>query len=322
LMQDLAPLLVSTPPGETLYLAPGTYSLSRTADIKGRSIVGAHQDVVRIEYAGQGYALDQMASGDSDGGRGYLSGFTLGSAGHGIRVFGDGHRLERLKVQARGDGVTCVLPIMTRLSQVYAFGCGGYGFKVTPHKGMIGTSLLMDTCWAYQCGLSGYHIETVAYSKLTACASQECGTKGTGADAHGFALIGNTAGEGAMPSITLEQIATEGDAGGFWAQSVRGLRLSGLKHVNGTHGPRGAVIKIGNVAGLFENLALTNPGGQATGGIGFLPDPNNAAWIWDSTGRDGSIVLLNSRVKVEPYRRPDLGDNERKRFSLLASSIL
>jgi hypothetical protein len=320
-MQDLAPLLSSTPPGEALYLPPGTYSLSRTADIKSRSIVGAHQDVVRIEYAGTGYALDQMASGDSDGGRGYLSGFTLVSAGHGIRTFGDGHRLERLKVQAKGDGVTCVLPIMTRLSQVYAWGCGGRGFVVTPHKGQIGTSILMDTCWAYRCALSGFRIETVAYSKITACASQECGAGGLDwqdPDAYGFAFVGGVG--GVHPGISLEQLATEGDAHGLYISNARNFQLKGLKWVKGDLGPCSALIRVGNAAGTFEGLRLQAPSGQLTHHFGFLPDPNNPDWIWDSTGRDGAYVLINSRLRVQGHRGA-FGQNEAKRFSLVASEV-
>jgi hypothetical protein len=323
MMQSLAAFIAGLPAGETIYLPAGEYSLNSTLDIRGMQIVGAHQDLVTIRYNGPSdtYAMSQM--GTSDGGKGYLAGFTLVSSGHGIRTFGDGHRLERLTVQAAGDGITVELPIMTRLSQVYAKQCGGYGFRFIPHSAatMIGTSLAVDTCWAYACGKSGFRVETLAYSSFRNCASQDCGYAGTGYDRFGWAIIGNVSGEGVHPGCEFLQCATEADAQGMVIVNARNVLVSGLKHVANQDGPTGPLVMLGNVSGMFMGFRPQTPNFQMTHHLGFLPDPNNASWIWDSTGRDGAIVLLNSQVRVKRY--PGLADNETaKRFTVVPGSAI
>lgn len=323
MMQSLAAYIAGIPSGETIYLPPGEYSLSSTLGIRGMQIVGAHQDAVTITYTGPAdtYALDQV--GTADGGKGYLAGFTLISSGHGARTFGDGHYLERLTVTAAGDGVTMELPIMCRLSQVYAKECRGYGFRIIPHSQavMIGTSLSVENCWAYKCGKSGFRIETVAYSSFRNCASQDCGYAGTGYDRFGWALIGNVNGEGVHPGIELVQCATEADAQGMVIVNARNFLISGLKHVANTDGPSGPMIMLGNAAGMFMNVCPQKPDFNMTHHVGFLPDPSNAAWIWDNTGRDGSITLMRSDLIVKRY--PGLADQETsKRFSVVLGSAM
>lgn len=312
--------------GDVVFLPSGRYELDKPLDMCGVQLVGAHMDAVTISYRGKGIALDQMLHHDRDGGRGSLEGFTLETTPEtdGIRVFGDGHSLSKVRVRNARNAVTAVMPIMTKIDQVYAFECAGRGFQVLPHKGQIGTSIELSHCWAYRCGQSGFRVETVAYSKISCSASQECGIGGLGEDdpdSYGWALLGNVNGEGAHPGMTLEEIATEGDAYGMWMTNIRNLKFRGLKYVNGVYGPQSTLMRLGNVSMTMDTVRLQEARGKLRHHIGFLPDPSNPNWIWDSNGRKGSIFCLNSRFSVEPFKGEELTENELSRFTLVGSEV-
>lgn len=347
--------------GRTVRIRNGNYILRSVVGIRDVSIKGDGWDstILTVDITNTTDAtLSQVLERDSitpqrhDGGRSELTGFTLKGTDRniasGIHVYGDGHLIHRVRVTGMWDAITVELPIMVTVDTCYMHNNKRRGLWCRQAnidgKQPIGTSLLVRNCWAYRCGGSGFRVETLAYSTFENCASQECGYDYDFDDSYGWVIRGNIFGEGVMNKVTFRNIAIEGDAKGMLIENVRGVTLESIKYVWGGYGvnvgPRESLIQIGNASVVLSNIEQgeLNPDGVLSGNIvrigeniidnrlyahiGFTPDPNNSNWIYDNTGRDGAISLINSRVVVKPFNQDHLTNNELRRFSTTNSAIL
>jgi len=349
--------------GRTVRIRGGEYVLKSTIGIPDVSIIGDGWDCTTFTVDipdttdatfSQVHERDSVTPQRSDGGRSEITGFTLRGTrrnmASGVHVYGDGHRIYKVRTDGMYDGIITELPIMVTIDTCYTFNSKRRGIwvKQANINGIthIGTSLSIRNCWAYRCGGSGFRIETLAYSSVDNCASQECGYLGdTVEDTHGWSIVGNLYGEGMMTSVSFRNIAIEGDCKGVYVRDVRGITLDSIKYVwggTGTHvGPSGSLITVGNMSGVISNMtqgSLTSNGtlsgeiittdvgdiidNRLYAHIGFIPDPNNSKWIYDNTGKQGSIALMNSAVVLRPIDpSAKVGNTETSRFSLVNSQI-
>lgn len=80
--------------------------------------------------------------------------------------------LKNLYIRTFGrDGIFMSNPIVSRLEQVVSSKNGRHGFHLLGENGVIGTSTYFDSCFADENAQSGYHINTMGYTNLTACAA-------------------------------------------------------------------------------------------------------------------------------------------------------
>ena len=180
-----------------IQLPMGNYRLNSTPILDVRNSFSGHTGMGTILTCPEGITGLKLAS-NGQGSFSTFKNFNLVGAGiaspsnaNGIEFVSNDRNyhlsFENIEIKDfGGDGIRSLsnsvskpnaVTFMTRLKNIRVTRCGGDGFSFE-----LGTSMTFDCCYASACRRAGYRLQSIQYSTLQSCASEECGV--------GYHLIG------------------------------------------------------------------------------------------------------------------------------------
>lgn len=228
-----AAAIVSTGNTGGVYIPNGRYHISRVG-IQGVVFSGESKEgtVIRAAESGSSahFMFDAMINVDgitpNTNGNGWIENLNLdgrlssgiSSGRSGVRTYGGGLSMRRVRVDHCHTGFALGLPIWANVSSCYAVQCNTGFYTFHNSAGDNGTSFTALDCWADSCTSYGFHISQLYYSSFINSVAQNCGSLN-------WFLEGDLNGNTACYSLQFIGCATEGSGVPFYFKRGRDITV-------------------------------------------------------------------------------------------------